>query len=99
IYRDIPVPPGHDVLERILCSHATIVAIYMSDAIMAGLGVPTSHTREEESSQDAVHAVQMCPGHASRADAAQPVLAAPTAANDQDGRGDLYRPSRGWYGG
>src|SRR5436853_4284560 len=27
IYRDIPVPPGHDVLETVLRSHPNIVAI------------------------------------------------------------------------
>ena len=27
IYRDIPVPPGHDVLERVLRSHPNIVAV------------------------------------------------------------------------
>ncbi len=39
IYRDIPVPPGHDVLEGVLLSHPNIVAV-MKFGLTAETSVP-----------------------------------------------------------
>jgi adenylate cyclase len=39
IYRDIPVPPGHDVLETVLLSHPNIVAV-MKFGLTAETSVP-----------------------------------------------------------